>query len=149
MREFFKGWQRKVGCVTLAMACAFTAVWFRSQVYWESIAVPFQGAAYSLKSVHGALAISRVWYSDPEMLTSYPFGWASFKVGNDHLPNESFELTDVQGGARSGTLRHQRLVISHLSIAIPLSVISACLILWPGKRVTKPTTSTCGEHCPQ
>ncbi len=30
MIEFFKGWRRKIGVLTLLMACAFAAVWVRS-----------------------------------------------------------------------------------------------------------------------
>src|SRR4051794_19488286 len=30
MRDFFKGWRRKLGCVTLVMACVFMAGWVRS-----------------------------------------------------------------------------------------------------------------------
>lgn len=29
MGEFFKPWRRKIGCVTLLLACAFTAAWVR------------------------------------------------------------------------------------------------------------------------
>ena len=31
MVEFFRGWRRKVGCVTLVVACLLTAAWFRSR----------------------------------------------------------------------------------------------------------------------
>ena len=31
MREFFRGWKRKLGVVTLVMACVLTAGWVRSQ----------------------------------------------------------------------------------------------------------------------
>ena len=31
MGAYFKGWRRKIGCVTLVMACGFMAVWVRSQ----------------------------------------------------------------------------------------------------------------------
>jgi len=31
MLNFFHGWKRKAGCVTLVMACVFAAWWFRSQ----------------------------------------------------------------------------------------------------------------------
>src|SRR4051812_32510505 len=31
MREFFKGWRRKIGVVTLAMACVFAALWAINQ----------------------------------------------------------------------------------------------------------------------
>lgn len=30
MGEFFKGWRRKTGVLTLVMACLFAAVWVRS-----------------------------------------------------------------------------------------------------------------------
>ena len=31
MREFFKNWRRKAGCVTLLVACAVMVAWIRSQ----------------------------------------------------------------------------------------------------------------------
>jgi len=31
MGEFFKGWRRKTGVVTLVMACVFMSAWVRSQ----------------------------------------------------------------------------------------------------------------------
>ena len=37
MREFFQGWRRKAGLVTLAMACLLTVGWMRSRVYSDSI----------------------------------------------------------------------------------------------------------------
>ncbi|MDB5345770.1 MAG: hypothetical protein JWP89_4147 [Schlesneria sp.] len=30
MRDFFHGWRRKLGCVTLVMACAVSSAWLRS-----------------------------------------------------------------------------------------------------------------------
>jgi hypothetical protein len=32
MLEFFKPWRRKLGCITLVMACAFMAGWVRGQL---------------------------------------------------------------------------------------------------------------------
>jgi hypothetical protein len=40
MREFFKGWRRKVGCVTLAMACVFMAGWVRSCIWGDTLMIP-------------------------------------------------------------------------------------------------------------
>ncbi len=37
MREFFHGWRRKAGCVTLVMACVIMGVWVRGQLAWESM----------------------------------------------------------------------------------------------------------------
>ena len=36
MGEFFHGWRRKTGIVTLMMALVFAAVWVRSQFVWDS-----------------------------------------------------------------------------------------------------------------
>ena len=36
MREFFKGWRRKVGCVTLVKACMMTVMWVRSSCIFDS-----------------------------------------------------------------------------------------------------------------
>ncbi|MDB5345631.1 MAG: hypothetical protein JWP89_4008 [Schlesneria sp.] len=30
MREFFRGWRRKTGCITLVMACVVTGLWVRT-----------------------------------------------------------------------------------------------------------------------
>jgi hypothetical protein len=38
MRDFFKGWRRKVGCVTLVMACAVATGWLRSMLTDDYIA---------------------------------------------------------------------------------------------------------------
>ena len=35
MMEFFRGWRRKVGVVTLAMACVFMVGWVRSLPDWN------------------------------------------------------------------------------------------------------------------
>lgn len=37
MSEFFNGWRRKIGCVTLVMACAVAGVWYRSYVVADII----------------------------------------------------------------------------------------------------------------
>src|SRR5262245_25775563 len=37
MREFFKGWKRKLGVVTLGLACAFAAGWVRSYSEFDKI----------------------------------------------------------------------------------------------------------------
>jgi hypothetical protein len=36
MREFFRGWKRMVGLVTLMVACLFTAGWVRKCSYFSA-----------------------------------------------------------------------------------------------------------------
>ena len=37
MKEFFHGWRRKAGLVTLVMACLFLGLWLRSRFYEDDI----------------------------------------------------------------------------------------------------------------
>ena len=56
MREFFQGWRRKVGVVTLVMACVLTAGWVRSFLIRDILSInvfPQQIAAESnLGKIH-------------------------------------------------------------------------------------------------
>jgi len=36
MRGFFKGWRRKMGCVTLCLALSIVGIWMRSYDQWDS-----------------------------------------------------------------------------------------------------------------
>ena len=40
MREFFRGWRRKIGVVTLVMACVFMMGWVRSAFVDNKIDIP-------------------------------------------------------------------------------------------------------------
>ena len=37
MKDFFRGWRRKAGCVTLVMACVFMAGWIRTLTTYEEL----------------------------------------------------------------------------------------------------------------
>ena len=37
MGDFFKLWRRKIGLLTLVMACAFMVAWIRSTITYDSI----------------------------------------------------------------------------------------------------------------
>lgn len=56
MREFFKGWRRKVGCVTLLMALLLAVGWVRSYQDQE-IVIEYRGqsANYFIHSREGIL----------------------------------------------------------------------------------------------
>jgi len=43
MREFFRGWRRKVGVMTLLMACVFMGGWLRSLITTDSVDLPING----------------------------------------------------------------------------------------------------------
>lgn len=55
MREFFKGWRRKVGCVTLVMACVLTVGLLRSYYNQENLTVYHGQDSYLIHSREGRL----------------------------------------------------------------------------------------------
>jgi len=42
MGEFFKGWRRKLGVMTMLLACVLLAAWVRSQITVDVVRLPFQ-----------------------------------------------------------------------------------------------------------
>gem|GEM_PF-3674764 len=42
MRDFFKGGKRKVGRMSLGLACVFAAGWVRSQISVDVMTLPFK-----------------------------------------------------------------------------------------------------------
>src|SRR5690242_1489835 len=45
MREFFKGWRRKVGCALLLMACVFMVAWVQNRFYADHAQIVITGAS--------------------------------------------------------------------------------------------------------
>lgn len=43
MREFFKGWRRKAGCVALTVSCLLMAAWIRSRTIPDRIVIRSYG----------------------------------------------------------------------------------------------------------
>jgi hypothetical protein len=65
MREFFKGWRRKAGCVTLVLAGAILIVWMRSQLITDTHMVRHAYRKhYVVTSKSGCLEISSNFYVD-------------------------------------------------------------------------------------
>jgi len=60
MGEYFKGWRRKTGCVTLAIACVLLAVWVRSQSNPTTFSAPIDAMTeYGLKLDPDRIAVIR------------------------------------------------------------------------------------------
>src|SRR4051812_21970080 len=55
MGEFFKGWRRKLGVVTLVMACGFIGPWVRSLYIMDTFAFSHYPKDFMLVSVDGAV----------------------------------------------------------------------------------------------
>ncbi len=68
MGEFFRGWRRKTGLITLAMAFALFILWMRSYVVRDQINLMYyRDDVYSLRSDKAAI---RIVYRSPIAMDS-------------------------------------------------------------------------------
>lgn len=75
MREFFKGWKRIVGVVTLVMACVFAAGWVRSLVCYDVFQFPLDDS--TLQAI-GSVDSCVFWHSNQGgPVEQQTFAWQS------------------------------------------------------------------------
>ena len=145
MREFFRGWRRKIGAVTLVMALALTGVWMRSVVIEDSLTAQCE----NLIVIHMASKCQGlVWTKLQETngppqhprFVGYPYGYASRKnsVGPfDSIDGYSsqrrwqfcgfrFEQAELESPVKIQlTIR----VIPYWSVVVTLTLLSAFFLL--------------------
>ena len=62
MKEFFRGWRRKAGVLTLLMACLFMAAWVRSFSTIDWLTLATWNSYWRLTIEHGVVELSRYRY---------------------------------------------------------------------------------------
>jgi hypothetical protein len=155
MRDFFKGWRRKAGCVALVMACVLAGAWTRSRLTVDRLRHFTEASGYELISSGG-----RIWWetfevtegpggnptevvfrteTDPIGASKYsPYdGFAPFndlKI-NTRVIFAGFDIGNYQWGSASSSqpttyYRCKAWGVPYWFFAIPLTLLSAYLILW-------------------
>lgn len=131
--SYFKPLRRKVGLITLALACLFTVWRMRSDVYGDEISMNVFGRSQACYSKNGILRWSGRDGSWPLQVSSY-----------------SFLLADLNG-SRSTAMWESRIrfyrndpyfrlwEFPHLSVVIPLILLSAWLFLSKPRKKSEPT----------
>ena len=151
MREFFRGWRRRVGCVTLVMACAMMGLWMRSALKFDSVLFYCGSVRWGLSSVDSRiwflkstplLGESRVmWSSQRHQGPFDPMAGAKVIWRNDragfHIGRYHRKLLNQTG---TGEFVADSCMIPHWSLVLPLTLLSAYLILWK-PRNQQPTAS--------
>jgi hypothetical protein len=154
MLTFFNSWRRTTGCVLLAMALVSMGGWIRSRHLQDQLIIAHQNSVHILMSMNGALAWSR---SSPSYLTA-PIYWSSKRFNK--AMEDSWDGAEVRWkwqrfgfdfGAGSYTdkssiggvftRRVELWQIPYWAITIPLTLLSAYLILWKPNRVPPNTES--------
>ena len=134
MREFFKGWRRKIGCVALVMACAFLCGWVRSLYATDTVIRSVNHTTEGVFSTEGSFG----WFKQdhPEIINRSAFWEASVgEFGTISDPTfvwswNGFSSIESQSGRASS--------IPYWSIVIPLTLLSAYLIVWKPRQRTEP-----------
>jgi hypothetical protein len=141
MYEFFHGWRRRVGIVTLVMACCLMAGWVRNYVMCDVFSI--HGGRSNLQrfvSVQG-----RTWWMDvQEQDGSLCTRWHQCSHNTNIVICRPEDLTWRRnfGGFELGEFPEVNIgsatyaIVPYWSLVVPLTLLSACLILCqPAKRV--------------
>ena len=138
MGEFFRGWRRKIGVMTLLMACVFAAGWVRSGFCGDGFDYRTALRVLSLDCMV-LISVSRVeqfYWTWPDYW-SLPF--SQFDLDNTDL---KLNLAGILFGV-TGDSSHDIVAIPYHWIVIPLTLLSAWLLLSKPRKPnqTKPTES--------
>ena len=142
MGDVFRGWRRKVGTLTLLMACVFAAGWLRSlhsrEFVFIEFEIPFGGRIHAYTSANQLdilLQRSTGWYFD--------FGEADPVVTLKALNGVwFFDVEKIEEEIVDGVLQvvpGYEVRIYFYAIVLPLTLLSAYLLLTtsrPSKRVS-------------
>jgi hypothetical protein len=129
MHTFFHGWRRKLGIVTLVMTLAIMGLWARSYLVPEQ----FAGSVY-VGSADGIVTFGQIVERLKNVAStsgedSYQ-GWAGVGFGRTHYFIERLSVELIM----------DELSIPYWTFVLPLTVLSAYLILW------KPRKQKTSEH---
>lgn len=149
MKEFLHGWRRKIGTVTLLMALAFTGAWLRGHRLTD------------VYSPGGTRTIIDSWTSSrdgiewlrlkrPQPMTPNRSGWRTHAAGTTGSSVAGFirsheQTIDWRWGwlgfnfgeshaSKPLAVRMQFLTIPYWSLVLPLTLLSAYLILLPPRK---------------
>jgi len=155
MGEFFRGWRRKTGVVTLLMALIFGCWWVRSRFIADQVTV-FLGRYYKFSlnsdqngiewdmSTVSLLPITCHWESAPiePIEPVNPLDW--------HDPEWRWDWYGFHFGGRleapNSEVKQSVLIFPYWAVAIPMTLISLWLLVWKPsksnqKKITEPVTN--------
>jgi hypothetical protein len=130
MREFFQGWRRKAGTVTLVLALAVAGIWMRSRIVCDTLQFKFRGRLHDIVSYSNQTSgVSWKYELEfPEVMD-----WGS-------VPLKEVDVDDIEGTLANYREAYRDLGFSewhipYWSLVLPLTLLSAYLILGkPRKR---------------
>ena len=157
--EFFPDWRRKAGSILLVVPALFTCGLIRSCNTEDSVAVYSDDSIIGITSSVNGLTWSRYIPYDTFDLRLRSGGWSYDRNASFDPTVDIFQTYDVawrwqycgfdfgEGSNACYAERFVRWTVPYWSIIIPLTFLSACMILWPSRlkaaeRTQHSTTST-------
>lgn len=137
MREFFKGWKRKTGCVSLVLALVGLSEWISSYSFIDAIGFHWNHlTVVSLSSVRGRV----VWIKDRGtlgyVLPADPLcGRRELTESDNRDPFAGgttkwrWRFCDIELGQASRAVEKTMVAVPYWSIVLPLTLLSAWLLL--------------------
>ena len=156
MGEFFHGWRRKVGLMTLLMACLLSACWFRSYSINDTISIPIshteylQVASSNQHLIFGSVLLTTIdgegrerlpmWMANPTKVTGIRHPqWRFATFGDRHLdkyldkarPNIGMgrDWKRMQTRSSEFTIDYRYVGTMYWWFVAPLTLLSAWLLL--------------------
>lgn len=133
MFDFFKGWRRKLGCITLLMAVVTTGLWIRTALAVDYGGFSYRGRQHVIMSIQGAI----LWTS-----IDGPGGYIEWQTTRPDGPDlKGLPLPKYVEVWQQGIpeLHPRYWLIMYWWFAVPLTLVSAWLILYrppPKPKVT-------------
>ena len=123
MREFFNGWRRKAGCVTLVMACGLMGMWVRSCIVIDNVRIPFGNQRLEFATFRGGLYLE---------LLPMPTFRNSVVPPPGFLNHFRWLVRPIDPTIKSETwnLGGPSWCIPFRQLAVALAILSVYLILW-------------------
>jgi hypothetical protein len=124
----------KVACFVLLTATGVTGVWIRSLSIVDLVAFPFHQQQQVLLIEDGCIVWTHIWWRVDHTVWYYGSATAGKNAGAhlrwEPFPFDAFFSHDFQ----PHRIGDGDWSIPLSFIIVPLIVLCACLILWPGKR---------------
>ena len=136
MGEFFKGWRRKAGLVTLTMAIALFSLWMRSRTIFDVIVFAHGDRQHSVLAAGGRI----YWFATIKMDDSVEWEIAST---DGPLANVLLGLEMTRETLKPHPeLQFREWLIPYWSLVLPLTLLSAWLIFAKPQNAKATTGST-------
>ena len=123
--EFFKGWRRKAGLVTLAMACLLAVGWMRSYVVEDRLAFTNGDFRHAISSFQGNVGWDHWLNSPPVDGFGWSSGWRNLNAPISPRPT----YYRAPPGSPLGQLQFESRAVPYWPFVVPLTPLSAWLIL--------------------